>query len=114
MSTLSTAARNAACDAVTALVNAGATAGKLKYRAGVTLLCTFTLNDPAFGAAVAGVATAGGFPKQTTAVADGTADTYEITDSDDNVIITGTLANIPIANAQVVRATSLTHTQPAS
>ncbi len=114
MSTLSTAARNAACNAVVDLVDAGSGAGKLVYRASSTVLATFTLNDPAFGDAAAGVATASGFPKTVVAVADGTADNYIVTDSDNVTIISGSLASVPIANGQTVRCTSLTHTQPAS
>jgi hypothetical protein len=124
MSTLSTAARNAACDGVVDLVDAGAGAGKLKIRASGTLLAEITLADPAFGAASAGVATGASFPRSdTSADASGTADNYQITDSDDNVIISGTvgegsgdisLDNTDIAAGQTVTINSLTHTQPAS
>ena len=63
MSTLSTAARNAAVDAVTALVDGGAGAGKLKIKDSTTLLAEITLEDPAFGAAASGTGTAASFPK---------------------------------------------------
>lgn len=124
MSTLSTAARNAACDAVVDLVDAGAGAGKLKIRASSTLLAEITLADPAFGAASNGVATGASFPRSdSSANASGTADNYQITDSDDTVIISGTvgegtgdiqLDNTDIAAGQTVTINSLTHTQPAS
>lgn len=123
MSTISSGAANDACDATTGRVDAGAAAGKLKIREGSTLLVEIPLSDPAYSAAVAGVATANGFPKSGTAVAAGTADNYQITDSDDNVEISGTAAqgsgdlnmdNATIANGQQVDVNSLTHTQPTS
>lgn len=123
MSTLSTAARNAACDATVDLVDAGDAAGKLVIRASTTVLATITLDDPAFGAASSGTATAAGFPKTVAAAASGTADNYQITDSDDNVIISETLTegsgnnqldNLDINSGQDVTINSLTHTQPAS
>jgi hypothetical protein len=119
--TLSTAARNAACDAVVDLVDGGAGAGKLKIKASSTVLVTITLSDPAFGAASTGVATAAGLPLSGTAGASGTADNAEITDSADTVIISGTLAamgitldNTSINSGQTVNITAFTHTQPAS
>ena len=70
---LPTAARNAACDAVVDLLDAGAGAGTIKIYTGSqpasandaasgTLLATITLSDPAFGAASTGVATMAGTP----------------------------------------------------
>jgi hypothetical protein len=119
--TLSTAARNAACDAVVDLVDGGAGAGKLKIKASTTVLVTITLSDPAFGAASNGVATAAGLPLSASASASGTADNAEITDSADTVIISGTLAamgitldNTSINSGQTVNITAFTHTQPAS
>ena len=134
---LGTAARNAACDAAVDLIDGGAAAGKLKIRAGGTLLATFTLADPAFenaGTGAVGQARAfgvdginpvsAGNPLTTTTVAAGTADNYEATDSDDNIIWTGSvtatggggdlqLDNTVLAASQEVRITSWTHTQPA-
>lgn len=123
--TLSTKARNAACDAVVDLCDEGAGAGKLKIKDGTTLLCTITLADPAFGAASTGVATLAGTPRSGTGVAAGDADNFEVTDSDDEVMWTGsvtatggggdlTLDNVNIAVDQTVNVTGLTHTQPAS
>ena len=91
---LSTAARNAAADAVAALIDQGAGAGKVKIytTAFGTLLATFTMSDPAFGAAAAGVATAASLPKSTTGAANGTAAVYEVTDSDDTQLWTGTVS----------------------
>lgn len=90
---ISAAARNAAADAITALVNAGAAGGKLQIRSGTqpagpdstatgTLLAELTLADPAFGAAAGGVAALAGTPLSVTAVAAGTATWFRILDSD--------------------------------
>ncbi len=119
--TLGTAARNAACNAVVDLVDAGATAGKLKIKAGGSILVTITLDDPAFGNAATGVATAAG-TLDGTAAATGTADSYDVTDSDDNVIWSGTVStsgadlnldSVSITNGQAVLVTAWTHTAPA-
>jgi hypothetical protein len=124
VSTLSTPGRNAAVDAVVDLIDAGSGAGKLKIKVGGTVLATITLADPAFGAGSVGVATGSSFPRSDSAAdAAGVASSYEITDSDDNVIISGTvgegsgdisLDNTDIAVGQTVTITTLTHTQPAS
>lgn len=123
--TLPTASRNAACDAVTTRVDQGAAAGQLRIRASTTVLATITLEDPAFGSASTGVATAASFPKtDSSADASGTADNYVVTDSDGNIqigpvdITEGSGANQLIDTAitagQPVTINSLTHTQPAS
>jgi hypothetical protein len=81
---LSTAARNAATDAVVDLLDAGAGAGTLAIRTGAqptnvgdadtgTLLGTLTFSDPAFGASATGVATASAITSDTNADASGTA-----------------------------------------
>lgn len=121
--TLATAARNAACDAVVDLVDAGAGAGKVRIRASSTTLVDIALADPAFGAASSGTATAASLPRSGTASAGGTADNFQVLDSDNNVIWSGTagtsgtdmiLDNTSIANGQTVNLTAFTHTQPAS
>jgi hypothetical protein len=120
--TLSTASRNAACAAVVNQCNQGAGAGKLKIRtSGAALLVSITLADPAFGAPSVGVATAAGLPLSGTASGNGTADNAEVTDSDDTVLWSGTLAalgltldNTSIASGQTVTINTWTHTQPAS
>lgn len=121
--TLSTAARNAACDAVVDLVDGGSGAGKVRIRASSTTLVDITLSDPAFGSASGGVATASGLPKSGTAGASGTADNFQVLDSDNNVIWSGTagtsgtdmiLDNTSIASGQTVNLTAFTHTQPAT
>ena len=55
------------------------------------MLATITLADPAFGAASSGVAALASLPKSGTAVASGTADNFQLTDSDDNVIFSGSV-----------------------
>jgi hypothetical protein len=120
--TLETVARNAACDAVVDLADAGTGAGILRIRAGSTTLCDIELSDPAFGAASNGVATASGLPLSGTAVASGTADNYQVLDSAEGLKWSGTvgqgsgdlsLDNTSIASSQTVNITSWTHTAPA-
>src|SRR5688572_3362938 len=110
--TLSTKARNAACDAVCALPNEGTGPGKLRIRASSTTLVDIPLNDPAFGAAATGVATADITPAlSAAATAAGVADNYQVLDSDNEVMWDGTvgesgadlnLQNTDIAVDQVV------------
>jgi hypothetical protein len=125
MSTLSTAGRNAACDAVVDLLDVGSTdaAGDLLLRATATTIATIALNNPAYGAASSGVATAAGFPKNATAGATGIIDNYQLRDRDNTVVISGTVGegsgdisfdNTDINSGQTVTVSSLTHTQPAS
>lgn len=86
---LATAGRNAACNGIVDLADAGAAAGKLRGRDGTTVLFVVTLGDPAFGNAATGVATAEGLPLTSApAVAAGDCDNYQVLDSDDNVIFT--------------------------
>ncbi|MGW6790042.1 hypothetical protein [Streptomyces chartreusis] len=81
---LATATVNAMADAVDALINGGSAAGTIKVYSGSqpananasitgTLLATFTLDNPAFGAASGGVITLGAVPLTTTGAAAGTA-----------------------------------------
>lgn len=126
--TLTTAARNAACDAVVDLIDAGASPGKLKLKsAGDTVLCIITLNDPAFGAAATGAAALDVSPALSgtgEAAAGGGTDAtkFDFTDSADTVVFSGTvgvgsgelqLDNNSIASGQTVNITGYTHTQPA-
>jgi hypothetical protein len=125
--TLSTAARNAACDGTVDLVDAGAGAGKFRLKnAGGTVIAEVACADPAFGAAATGVATLAGTPRAGAGVAAaGAGDdaaTFDLCDSDNNVVLSGAvgvgsgelqLDNINIADEQVVNITAFTHTQPA-
>ncbi len=99
---LSTAARNAACDAIVALINGGAGAGTIEIRTGSaptnpsdadsgTLLATLTFSDPAFAAAVAGVATASTITQDASIDATNTAGYWRIKDSDGTVIAQGSV-----------------------
>lgn len=134
MPTISAAARNAMLDAATALIDAGAGAGYIEIRTGSkpaspavaasgTLLVTITFNEPAFGAAVAGVATLDAAPALTgQAVADGTAGWARVYDSDANAIMDGgcgtsgefvNLDALAILTGRDVTVTGGTLTQPA-
>ena len=124
--TLTTAARNAAADAVVDLCDSGASAGNLKlyHSDGTTVLSTHALNDPAFGAAATGTATANAIGSAT-ASGTGTATTFKLFDSDSTEVLSGTvtgtggggditLDSTSITSGQTVNITSLTYTQPAS
>lgn len=93
--TLSTAAKNAAADAVVDLVDAGSAAaqGTLQIRtaSGGTLLVEIDLDNPAFGAAAAGVATLLGVPLTGTAVASGNAAWADVVDRDGTIVYSGTV-----------------------
>ena len=130
---LSTAARNATVAARAALANAGAGSGVVKIFTGSqpasadtaatgTLLITWTLSDPAFGAASGGTASAASMPKSANAVASGTAGYARIEDSDGNSVAdadigtTGTpvtVSNTTIVSGSPYSLNSLTLSQPA-
>lgn len=95
-----------ACNAIVDLLDAGASAGKIRIYsgsipadadaslAGNTLLAELTLNDPAFGNAAddtgKATATANSITADSSADATGTATFFRALDSDDNVVIQGT------------------------
>jgi len=130
---LSTAARNAATDAISALVDADAGAGKILVYTGAqpatpntaatgTLLATVTLADPAFAAAVNGTAT-GSDPVAVTASATGTAGWWRMTDNsgdavmDGDVTATGGGGSMEVSSTSITSGgsfdiTSLSHTTP--
>ncbi len=133
---ISVAARNAACNAIVDLIDAGAGAGTLQIRSGAppatpatadsgTLLATLTFSDPAFGNASTGVATASAITSDSSADASNDAGHFRVKDSDGNVIMQGTAgeaADTPdmtfdeksIVAGGVVACTSFTVTVPAS
>lgn len=131
---ISTAARNAAANAVTALVDGGSAAGTLQIRSGTqpagpdstatgTLLAELTLADPSFGAAATGVATVAGTPLSVTAVAAGTATWFRVLDSNGVAVVDGSVgvsgADLIVNTATVstgltVEITDGTLTMPAS
>lgn len=99
---IATSARNAAADAVVDLLDAGAGAGYVEIRTGSqpatantaatgTLLATVVLDDPAFGAAASGVATAAGLPNTDTGDAAGTAGWFRAYDSTGAAVIDGSV-----------------------
>ncbi len=123
----------ASCDGMVDQVDAGAGAGTVQIRTGAqpavngalsgTLLVTFTMSDPAFGAASASgsgaTATAASLPKTATAAATGTAGYGAVLDSNSNVLWTGTVAtsaadfiidNTSINSGQTVNLTAFTVT----
>jgi hypothetical protein len=86
---ISTAARDAAVDAVTALIDGGTGAGRCEIRTGSppanvsdassgTLLATVTFSDPSFGASSSGTATANNFTPDSSADASGDAGYFRI------------------------------------
>lgn len=133
--TLATTARNAAANGVVALADAGSGAGYVEIRTGAapaspqasatgTLLATVTLNDPAYGSAVAGICTLDVTPQPAgTAVATNTAGWARLYDSAGNAVLDGlcgtsgafvNLATLSIVSGVTVTITSGSYTQPAS
>lgn len=132
---LATSTVNAKADAAVDLLDTGAAAGTIKIYTGTqpasandapsgTLLTTFTLGDPAFGAAVAGVATLAGTPLTSSAVAAGTAGWFRAADSDGNSVFDGSVTATSGGGQIELNTTSLsvgvdvelttgTYTQPA-
>lgn len=99
---ISTAARNAAANALAALADAGSAAAYVVIRSGSpptnvadadsgTLLATCTMSDPSFGAASAGVITASSIAADSSVDATGTAGHFRLKDSDANTIAQGTV-----------------------
>jgi hypothetical protein len=132
---LSNAVRSAMADAWVDSVDGGTGAGYVQIRSGAqpatvataatgTLLATLTYSDPAFGAAVNGVATANAITGDTSADATGTAGWFRVFDSANTAIFDGaitatggggdmTLDNVSIVAGGAVNITSHTVTQPA-
>lgn len=131
---LSTAARNAACDAIVDLIDGGAGAGTMAVRTGAqptnvgdadtgTLLGTLTFSDPAFGAASTGVATASAITSDSSADNSGTAAHFRVKDSTPAIICDGDAAqgsgtmnfdNNVIVAGGVIAVSSMTVTVPVS
>ena len=131
---ISTASRNAACDAIVDLIDAGSGAGTLTVRTGApptnvsdsdsgTLLGTLTMSATAFGASSGGTATADTITSDPSADATGTAGHFRIYDSDSNCICQGTagvsgdspdlvLDSASIVAGGTIAVTSLTITVP--
>lgn len=126
--TLTTAARNAACNAIVDLLDAGAGAATIKMclADGTTEVATLTMNDPAFGNAATGVATMDNSPtvEDTSATGNAGAITIAIFQDSDNTEVfrcaVGTsgsdinMTNNVVAATEGVQLTSFTFTVPAS
>ena len=120
---LTTAARNAACNAIVDLVDAGAGAGTLQFEtSGDVEVATLTMSDPAFGDAATGVATAGAITSDTNATG-GTIAQASLYDSDSNKVLEMTcgtsgaeinLSSLSVGASDTVSCSSLTITVPAS
>lgn len=118
--THSTAARNAACDAVVDLLDlgSGAAQGFLEFQtSGGTEVATLDLSNPAFGAAASGIATANAIASDTNATG-GTTTKAELQDRDGTAVIlcsVGTsgadinLSSVVIGNGDTVAVTSLSY-----
>lgn len=124
MATLPTASRNAACDAIVDLVDAGGT-GTIEIRTsgGSTLLATLTMSATAFGAASVGVATANAITDDTSADATGTAAEFQLISGGAADVITGTVGtsgadinftSVSFTAGDTISITSMDVTVPAS
>jgi len=131
MTQIAIAGRNAAINAVNALINSGTVEIRTGAPASVdsaptgTVLATFTLGNPAFGTASAGSSSAN-LPSDATASASGTAAHYVVKDSSGNVERNGTagtsgtpvpdmiLNNTTFTTGDTVSITSWSFSQPAS
>lgn len=125
--TLSTTARNAACDGLVDAIDAGG-AGTLKFytAAFATLLATLTFSATAFGAAGAvtpGVATAATITADSSADATGTAAVFRIASGGGTALIDGTVGTsgadinfntVGWTSGDNISVSSLTITVPAS
>ena len=90
--TLTSAAKNAAMDAITALINVGG-AGTLTIStsAFATLLGTLTFSTTSFGASSAGTATANAITADTSADATGTAAVFRMNNNAGTEVLRGTV-----------------------
>ena len=115
---LATSARNAMCDSLVDLLDAGAGAATIQIRSGTrpanpnttatgTLLATVTLADPAFGSASTGVATLTD-PASVNAVASGTASWFRALDSNAAAVMDGDVTATGGGGDLTLGTTSLT------
>lgn len=123
--TLTTAARNAACDAIVDLVDGGTTDANgdlVIMTSGDVEVATLAMSNPAFGAASTGVATASAISDDTNATG-GTAALHKIQNRDNTEIWRGTvgsgsgdldLSSVTIGAGDTVSVSSYTLTVPAS
>jgi hypothetical protein len=131
---ISVAARNAACNAIVDLLDAGAAGGTIKIYDGTqpatpdtavstqTLLATVTMSTTAFGSASSASATLAGTTLSATASASGTAAWFRMSDSDGTAVMDGsvgtssadlTVNTTTIVSGNTVQITSGSVTMPA-
>lgn len=125
MVTLTTAARNAAANAIVDLVDAGTTDanGDLVIMTSADAeVATLAFSAPAFGAAATGVATAGTISDDTNATG-GTAAKFKWQDKDNAEVLQGTvgtsgteliMSSVTVGAGDTVSCSSFTLTMPAS
>ena len=123
--TLTTATRNAAADAIVDLVDGGTTDanGDLVIQtSGDVEVATLAMSNPAFGAAAAGVATANSISDDTNATG-GTAANFILQNRDNTEVIRGdcgtsgaelNLSSLSIGAGDTVSVSALTLTVPAT
>lgn len=128
--TLSTAARNAAADAIVDLVDGGSgdSTGDFQFLDGASPIVIIDTAATAFGAAATGVATLAGVPLSGTATGDSSSpgiDVFNVRNKSNATIFSGSCSgaggggdiefdNAIVLTDQVVNLTSLTFTMPAS
>lgn len=123
--TLTTAARNAACNALVDLIDGGSTDANgdlVIMTSGDAEVATLACANPAFGDAAAGVATANAIADDTNATG-GTAALFKFDDRDNNEVFRGSvgtsgadlnLSSLNIGAGDTVSVSSFTVTMPAS
>ena len=121
---LTTAARNAAANAVVDLVDGGTgTSGDLAILDGTSVLCAVDLGTVAFGNAATGVASMAATSPTATVTAAGTPDGFQLRNKADTVVASGdagtasvslVLTAATLATLDVVTLTSASVTCPAS
>lgn len=123
--TLTTSARNAACDAIVDLIDVGTTDanGDLVIEtSGAVQVALLAFSNPAFGSAATGVATANAISSDTNATG-GTAAVFKFRNRNNAEVLRGTvgtsgadlnLSSVSIAAGDTVAVSSFTVTMPAS
>ncbi len=123
--TITAAAQNAADTAILILIDVSGP-GKLEIwtLAFGTKLATLTMSNPAFGAPVAGVATASAITSDTNAANSGTAAAFKLMNGAGTEVMRGTVgtaaadiifaSGVTITATQIVAVSSMTVTMPGS